>query len=104
MESNVLVGGQVLTTHDKTKCVGEYCTIHNNSPHHMVKWTQNWRSDREIMERICPHGVGHPDPDDPKFLDEYERVHGCDGCCVPPPPEHRQEFFQDYVELVRNYK
>lgn len=105
METNTLVGGLVLTTHEKTQCVGEYCTIHNNSSHHMVEWAQNWRPDRRIMERICCHGIGHPDPDDPKFQDEYERVHGCDGCCVPPPPASKpQEFFEDYIELIRNYK
>lgn len=31
-------------------------------------------------ERTCPHGVGHPDPDD--VLNE-DKVHGCDGCCHP---------------------
>jgi hypothetical protein len=38
------------------------------------------------MERICSHGVGHPDPDDIAFkfengLDDAMGVHGCDGCC-----------------------
>jgi hypothetical protein len=33
------------------------------------------------MERICPHGIGHPDPDDPAFKNPIEGVHGCDGCC-----------------------
>ena len=100
MEKNILVGGDELTTHESYKCFGQYCTIHNNSPHHMVLWKQHWRSDRGIMERICPHGVGHPDPDDPKFIDEYERVHGCDGCCTPPPPD---DFSTDYEELVKDY-
>lgn len=78
-----LVGGQVLeNVHDESQCAGEYCTIHNFSDHHMVDWPQNWRSDRGIMERVCVHGVGHPDPDDPKFKHESERVHGCDGCCT----------------------
>ena len=44
-----------------------------------------------MMERICPHGVGHPDPDHLSFLERlfgeettrHESVHGCDGCCVP---------------------
>lgn len=79
-----LVGGQILMgVHLASQCKGEYCTIHNFSDHHMVTWPQNWRPDRRIMERICPHEIGHPDPDDPKFKDEYERVHGCDGCCDP---------------------
>lgn len=50
----------------------------------MNLWPQNWRSDRGIMERICEHGVGHPDPDDPKAGNKYEAVHGCDGCCARP--------------------
>ena len=83
MERNVLVGGDVLYTHTKDDCIGEYCTIHNNSPHHMVEWRQHYRFDRAIMERICFHDVGHPDPDDPKTQDGYEAVHGCDGCCDP---------------------
>lgn len=68
-------------THDEDKCAGRPCTIHNRSDHSMRGFHQQWRSDRKIMERICPHGVGHPDPDDHKMSDPYERVHGCDGCC-----------------------
>lgn len=68
-------------THERGKCLGEYCTIHNHSDHHMVDWPQNWRSDRGIMERMCVHGVGHPDPDDPNVI-AGDSVHGCDGCCA----------------------
>lgn len=32
------------------------------------------------MERICPHGVGHPDPD--CMYAKRDTVHGCDGCCL----------------------
>jgi hypothetical protein len=99
MENNVLVGGKRLTTHDRDTCKGEYCTIHNFSDHHMVKWNQRWREDRSIMERICGHGVGHPDPDDPKAQDEFESVHGCDGCCNPA-----SQFDKDIQELTKQYK
>ena len=34
------------------------------------------------MERTCPHGVGHPDPDSPWAHDSHEWIHGCDGCCL----------------------
>lgn len=81
-----LIGGQTLVNvHSAGQCHGEFCTIHNNSVHHMIEWPQNWRSDRRIMERICPeHHVGHPDPDDPTIIKfEYERIHGCCGCCNP---------------------
>lgn len=99
MERNTLVGGQEITTHPKEMCEGEHCTIHNNSDHHMIDWPQNWRSDRRIMERICSHGVGHPDPDDPKSQDKYEAVHGCDGCCVYVSP-----FLDDVIELMETYE
>lgn len=84
LERYTLVGSdRVLLVHPASKCKGEYCCIHNPSDHHMRDWPQNWRDDRRIMERICPHGIGHPDPDDPKTKNEYEAVHGCDGCCDP---------------------
>jgi hypothetical protein len=77
-----LVGSdRVLIVHPKTKCKGQNCCIHNPSDHHMRDWPQNWRGDRNLMERICPHGIGHPDPDDPN----PDKVHGCDGCCDPNP-------------------
>lgn len=59
--------------------------------HHMSEWPQNWRHDRALMERVCPHGVGHPDPDHVAYvrrahgsLSEGVDVHGCDGCCRQP--------------------
>lgn len=76
---------QVLTTHDASKCKGSHCCIHNPSDHSMRTWPLNWRDDKGVMERICPHGIGHPDPDDAAYNisigREYLTVHGCDGCC-----------------------
>lgn len=73
-----------LYTHPDFACGGKHCTIHNRSNHLMRSFPQHWRTDRAIMERICPHGVGHPDPDEYK-LDGAggwaQSVHGCDGCC-----------------------
>ena len=99
LEYNTLVGGYEMYTHRKEDCLGPYCTIHNNSPHHMVKWPQHWRRDRYLMERICPHGIGHPDPDDPKTQDPYEAVHGCDGCCNP-----ESQFEEDVKTLTTDYR
>jgi len=71
-----------LHTHPEAQCEGQVCCIHNPSDHHMVGWPQNWRSDRKIMERICPHGIGHPDPDDYRITHGFDSgVHGCDFCC-----------------------
>lgn len=68
----------LFNTHDPSACSGRPCTIHNRTDHHMRAFPQHWRYDRGLMERICPHGVGHPDPDSPPGTD---MVHGCDGCC-----------------------
>jgi len=75
-----------LITHSPDKCSGEHCCIHNPSDHHMSDWPMVWRSDKGVMERICPHGVGHPDPDDVAHgkrigRDDALNIHGCDGCC-----------------------
>lgn len=69
------------SVHPADKCVGKSCTIHNMSDHHMRSFPQHWRSDKGIMERVCPHGVGHPDPDEYRAKLNGLGVHGCDGCC-----------------------
>jgi hypothetical protein len=66
-----------LLVHNTDKCVGEVCTIHNRSNHSMRSFPQHYRFDQRVMERTCPHGVGHPDPDDIC----KDLSHGCDGCC-----------------------
>lgn len=75
-------------THDESACADDAaCCIHKPSDHPLRDAPLNWRSDRGLMERVCIHGVGHPDPDD---IAHKERtisdawayaVHGCDGCC-----------------------
>lgn len=79
--------GQRLTgVHLASKCAGQPCVIHAPSDHHMVTWPTHWRADRALMERICPHGIGHPDPDHMFHVVSGDRkaegVHGCDGCCA----------------------
>lgn len=52
------------------------------------QWRQAgpWDIKPSHMERICPHGVGHPDPDSLAYLDAVgvkgAGIHGCDGCCA----------------------
>lgn len=85
--------------HDPARCAGRPCALHNRSEHHMRAWPQTYRWDRGLIERTCPHGVGHPDPDHMAYLDERvmngqmdpdhawgEGIHGCDGCCNPLGP------------------
>jgi hypothetical protein len=87
VENVTLVGGQTVSAHDSATCAGKVCCVHNPSVHHMSGWRQNWRGDTGVMERICPHGTGHPDPDDValrlQLYGEADTIHGCDGCCNP---------------------
>ena len=99
-------GERVLRTHPRSACEGreEPCCIHAPSDHHMRTWPMNWRGDTGVMERTCPHGVGHPDPDHMTYVCsltpdhdcdedkgvgacpyphlEWQGIHGCDGCCA----------------------
>lgn len=82
MESNTLVGGIKIKTHAKEKCIGYWCCIHNQSPHHMRSWEQHWDEYDLVMYRICEHEIMHPDPDDPsEFRVSKTHKDGCDGCC-----------------------
>ena len=74
--------------HPADQCAG-HCPLHSPSDHHMTAWRLLWRDDWGLFERICEHGVGHPDPDDVAFKRSRRRegfgVHGCDGCCWRGP-------------------
>lgn len=93
-EITTLVGGETVNAHAAETCsLDTPCCIHAPSQHHMVMWPQHWRNDRKIMERMCEHGVGHPDPDDSSFRaskGDYDTLHGCDGCCKPPTRRIKQ--------------
>lgn len=83
MDLTFLHDGRLMYVHEATQCADPLrCNIHHPSSHPLNMAPLHWRDDRRIMERICPHGIGHPDPDDIKVrMDPSERVHGCDGCC-----------------------
>jgi len=79
--------------HKNKDCVG-FCAIHHPSNHHMKNWKFVVRFDRGgLIERICKHGIGHPDPDSLTYLEGIgssdKGVHGCDGCCSPKPKKGR---------------
>lgn len=73
--------GQPMRVHLPEDCTGDACVVHRPSDHHMRAWPTHWRVDRQIMERICPHGTGHPDPDG-HYRSASETLHDCDGCCA----------------------
>ena len=83
--------GQRMRVHEAATCdPGAPCVIHRPSAHPMAGLPLHWRTDRRIFERICTHGVGHPDPDGMAYraangLDDAEGIHGCDGCCRAAP-------------------
>lgn len=84
-------GERLVNVHERTNdCITYGCVIHNPTDPH-TEFKTHWRRDRQLMERICPHGVGHPDRNHIEFLRRTlgdavanaEAVHGCDGCCAP---------------------
>lgn len=80
-----LEGGQVIfNVHHINQCAGRNCVLHNMSNHSMRSFPQHYRQDIGIMERVCPHGIGHLDPDE---LTDRLGAHGCDGCCTGNGPE-----------------
>ena len=83
-------GQKLVNVHDASAdCIVNGCPVHAPSDHSMKLFPTHWRQDRGLMERICPHGVGHPDPDHLAFTlrtagfeaASVEGIHGCDGCC-----------------------
>lgn len=85
-----VIGG----VHDPADCAGRSCVMHNPSDHSMLSFPLKWRQADPLFdikpshfERICPHGIGHPDPDSTIWLmnacEIDVSVHGCDGCCLP---------------------
>ncbi len=80
----VLFTSGIALTHTARRCDGP-CAIHGPSAHHMRDLPVFYREHRGIVERICPHGVGHPDPDQvghwQKTLSETQAsaqsIHGC---------------------------
>lgn len=95
--------GTQRSVHSAQTCEGEACVIHNPSDHHMADWPMIRRYDHSppLIERRCPHGIGHPDPDSGAWAERavanddelrwqsersdgtYVWIHGCDGCCRP---------------------
>lgn len=75
-------GTKLVDVHEQWQCMKGNCTIHKPSDHRMRSFKQRWRNDRALMERVCEHGIGHPDPDEIGLDESGRGVHGCDGCCL----------------------
>lgn len=94
-EVTCLESGQILKHHTKYMCTGE-CCLHGTSPYDFCKKPRLWRSDRGIIEHLCPHGIGHPCAAGLAHANAMaalgrgyggDDVHGCDGCCTGEGPE-----------------
>lgn len=70
--------------HPLKRCEGQSCCIHNPSDHKMRDWPMLLR-ETALVERLCTHGIGHPDPDSAAWMNKTFGPgwgsHGCDGCC-----------------------
>jgi hypothetical protein len=87
------VGNQVPTElfqgvriHARANCTPP-CPFHAPSDHPLRDAPIHIRLDKAgLVERICPHGVGHDDPDSVAYMQahgaKWAGVHGCDGCCT----------------------
>lgn len=83
-----MVENGVLRVHPREACAGRRCWVHDPTPSHMDSWPVRWRADKSTAERVCPHGIGHPDIDDIAYNQSIGldvTTHGCDGCCEPDP-------------------
>jgi hypothetical protein len=71
--------------HKPEQCAGQICVLHNPAEGAWRDCTVLWRGDRGIFERLCEHRCGHPDPSQYAFWEstgqEWQLLHGCDGCC-----------------------
>ncbi len=82
---------RIVGVHPFGGCKGR-CVLHAPTQHAMSHLPLHYRVDRGIFERICPHGVGHPDPDQYDHWeasgDTGQAVHGCCGesCCAETAP------------------
>ena len=75
---------------------GDYpCAVHSPSEANPMRtWDFTVRLEKfGLMERFCPHGIGHTDPDSLAWAHRHYddslggknvdalAIHGCDGCC-----------------------
>lgn len=87
-EQHILESGQVVRTHPRGNCFGQWCAIHSQMPGPWSSWPRLWREDRRILERTCPCGVGHPVAEMYDYVIANDQgwilTHGCCGCPCSP--------------------
>lgn len=91
MDLITLLDGRVMQVHPPQACRGQTCCVHNPSEHPLRTAALTWNALTATMNRVCSHGLVHPDPDDIAFKERTlgpsdvwgYGVHTCDGCCWP---------------------
>lgn len=67
------------------ECAQYGCVIHFPSAEGMALGKTHYNTVRQQMQRVCEHGVAHPDPDSQNWrertLGSRDDIHICDGCC-----------------------
>lgn len=76
--------------HGPEVCTGRPCPLHAPSRHPLraAPIMMPVTPDDIVLERLCPHGIAHPDPDSVQLADILDpagegehQIHPCDGCC-----------------------
>lgn len=72
--------------HDKDFCAGQICVMHNPINGDFRRLLLVWENNVKRYERVCEHGVTHPDPSQFAFWratgQEQLGTHPCDRCCL----------------------
>lgn len=80
----------IVNVHDPAACAEQFCAIHRPSNHPLCKSPRTFTTG--LVQRVCRHGVKHPDPDSIAWLKrsdgwataELRAKHNCckSRCCV----------------------
>lgn len=78
----------MINVHPTSACAGRGCAIHDHPSKHPLRHAPlYWRQEQYpgTLERICEHGIHHPDHDSALYLESIgmaaQNIHTCDGCC-----------------------
>lgn len=82
-------GQLMLDVHaNSPECQEHGCPIHNPSDRAVAIGTTHYNTERQRMDRVCEHGLAHPDPDSQDWRERHfgdrDDEHDCDGCCAHP--------------------
>jgi hypothetical protein len=59
-EQVLLESGQMVHTHDRNTCIGQWCAIHCPMPGPWATWPRSWDEEMLRVVRTCRCGVDHP--------------------------------------------